>query len=142
MLTSYNNNINILLNQGQTINAIFPVRFYSRNKSVRLLGRSDNSQQTAMPTVTRVVSILNFTTFQNGDTTFYRQISRKHRFQRLCRYILSDFQGFTRIYQSGITQRVICPLFATVSRIRQVVEEVRIQPLLPLFSFLCQCSKI
>ncbi len=73
-----------------------------------------------MPTVTRVVSILKFTTFQNGNTTFYRQISRNHRFQRLCGYILSDFQGFTQIYQSGITQRIIRPLSATVSRIKRV----------------------
>ena len=74
-----------------------PSDFSGRNKCWRRNGTQHSSQQTAMPTVTRVVSILNFTTFQNGDTTFYRQISRKHRFQRLCRYILSDFQGFIRI---------------------------------------------
>lgn len=86
-----------------------------------------------MPTVTRVLSILKFTTFQKGDTTFYRQISHKHRFQRLCRYILSDLQGFTQIYQSGITQRVICRLFATVSRIRQVSKRAR--KLIPALTF-------
>ena len=90
------------------INCIAPYKspsgFSGRNKSVRLLGRSDSSQQTAMPTVTRVVSILKFTIFQKGDTTFYRQISRKHRFQRLCRYILSDFQGFINI---GVTTFLI-----------------------------------
>ena len=94
---TYNKKDNKIHIEIQTNWMKFPVRFYSRNKSVRLLGRSDSSQQTAMPTVIRVVSILNFTTFQNGDTTFYRRISRKHRFQRLCRYILSDFQGFIRV---------------------------------------------
>ena len=66
--------------------------------------------------------------------------------------VTTDFKGFAdtyfqifkdlyEYYQSGVTQRVICRLFATVSRIREVIEEVRIEPLLPHFSLLCQCSK-
>ncbi len=116
--------------------------FSGRNKSVRLLGRSDSSQQTAMPTVTRVVSILKFTTFQKGDTTFYRRISRKHRFQRLADTYFQIFKDLHENSLPNITQRVICRLFATVSRIIEVVEEVRIQPLLPHFSFLYPYVKI
>ena len=86
-----------------------------------------------MPTVTRIVSILNFTTFQKGDTTFYRQISRKHRFQRLCRYILSDFKDLHEYYKSGFAQRVICRLSANVSRIRQVSK--RAGKLIPALTF-------
>ena len=66
--------------------------------------------------------------------------------------VSTDFKGFAdtyfqifkdlhEYYKSGFAQRVICRLSANVSRIREVVEEVRIEPLLPLFSFLCQCSK-
>lgn len=58
--------------------------------------------------------------------------------------VSTDFKGFAdtyfqifkdlhEYYKSGFAQRVISRLFATVSRIRQIVEEVRIE--IPTSSF-------